>query len=105
MFHPLNTEQAALAQQLFQAFPGFVQHHQVAGLGAYVSYLIIIIFVSASLVSYPSVGLAGEISVGIQISWSQPELAAQLALPEPCLTSLVLPSPASNTLVFQVAGS
>lgn len=32
MFHPLNTAQTALAQQLSQTFPAFVQRHLEAGL-------------------------------------------------------------------------
>lgn len=45
------------------------------------TYLLIIIFVSVSLVCPPSEGFPGEISMGIQISQSQPELAVHPALP------------------------
>lgn len=64
--------------------------------GTFVSYLVIIGFISASLVSPPSEGFPGEIPVGIQISQSQAEFAAHPTQGEPCLTSLMLPSPASK---------
>lgn len=56
------------------------------------SYLIIVFL----LMSLHSEGLPGGISVGIQISQTQAELAVHPTLPELCFTGLVLPSPASN---------
>lgn len=90
MFYPLNTARASLAQQLFQIFPGFVQHHLAAGLGGICELSHYYHFVSQ-----PSLGGVtwGNIC---GVSQSQPELAVPPALPEPCLTSLVLPSPASK---------